>query len=449
MKMAKEGRLRKPHRRDWPGFLNRVIPARVWQDFWSRLERPQDNGGRWTAKYVVLCWVAIGWSLHSQLTERFREGTELLSGLFPHRRRPGRSYQGLVKASQRLGQRGFRALWAGLRSTIPQRLGPRWHWYGWAVMTVDGSRVDTARTRSNERQLKIAGRAKTHPQWWVTWITHLPSNLLWDWRQGPGTSSERAHLREMLPVLPASTLLVADAGFCGFALLWTLWGSGVHFLIRCASNTTLLTEASRSQIERIGQHRYLYLWPRKHAGYPPLRLRLIVLKRRGQRVYLLTNVQDSTRLSRSMAGELYRARWGIEVGYRSLKQTLGRCKVLARTPAAGAAELAGSILALGLLMLQAALRQGAQVIRLSIARALRLVRRAIEAVRCGLPSAQFVARLAHALRDTYLRRRSKRARDWPHKKKEPRPSPPKLRRPNHKEKAAIDLFWTQMWVHLS
>jgi hypothetical protein len=449
MKMAREGRLRKPHRRDWPAFLNRVIPARVWQDFWAGMGRPEDNGKRWTAKYVVLCWVMMGWSLQTQLAERFREATELLIGLFPHRRRPGRSYPGLVRATPRVGQRVFGVLWDCLRQTIPRLLGKSWRWYGWVVMSVDGSRIDTARTRRNERRLRIAGRAKTHPQWWVTWVTHLPSNLLWDWRQGPGTSSERAHLREMLPTLPASTLLVADVGFCGFDLLWTLWCSGVHFLVRCASNTTLLTDRSRSQIERKGQHCYLYLWPQQNAGLPPLRLRVIVLKSRGRRVYLLTNVVDSTRLSRPMAGELYRARWGIEVGYRSLKQTMGRCKVLARTPEAGASELSGSILALGLLMLQAALRQGRQVVRLSIARALGLVRRAIEAVRCGLPSTKFVERLAQALGDTYPRRKSKRARDWPHKKREPPPSPPKLRRPNPKEKAAINLFWTQIWLYPS
>jgi hypothetical protein len=391
----------------------------------------------------------MGWSLQPQLVERFREGTELLAGLFPRRRRPGRSYPGLLKATPRVGRQVFGVLWDCLRQTIPRRLGQAWRWYGWVVMAVDGSRIDTARTRSNERRLKIAGRAKTHPQWWVTWITHLPSNLLWDWRQGPGTSSERTHLREMLPSLPASTLLVGDVGFCGFDLLWTLCRSGVHFLVRCASNTTLLSEASRRQIERIGQHSYLYLWPQSNGGLPPLRLRVIVLKSRGRRVYLLTNVTDSTRLSRSMAGELYRARWGIEVGYRSLKQTLGRRKVLARTPEAGASELAGNILALGLLMLQAALRHGDRVVRVSIAHALRLVRRAIEAVRWGLPSAKFVVQLDQALGDTYTRRKSKRARDWPHKKREPPPSPPKLRRPNRKEKAGIELFWMPIWAHPS
>ena len=121
----------------------------------------------------------------------------------------------------------------------------------------------------------------------------------------------------------------------------------------------------------------------------------------------------------------------------------------ARTPEAGAWELAGNILALGLLMPQAALRQGAQVVRLSIAGALKLVRRAMEAVRHGLSSAAFAAALFDALRDDYPRRRSKRARDWPHKKREPPPSPPKLRRPDDEEKAFIDLSWTKIWVHPS
>jgi hypothetical protein len=173
-------------------------------------------------------------------------------------------------------------------------------------------------------------------------------------------------------------------------------------------------------------------------------LRLIVLKRRGQRVYLLTNVSDSTRLSRSMASDLYAARWGIEVGYRSLKQTLGRRKVLARTPQAGAMELAGNILALALLMLQAAWAQGAKVVRVSVSQALHLLRRVLEAVRFSLPSSQFLIDLREALRDRYQRRRRKRARDWPHKKKDPIPKPPLLRNPKEQEKAMIKLIWSRV-----
>lgn len=139
-----------------------------------------------------------------------------------------------------------------------------------------------------------------------------------------------------------------------------------------------------------------------------------MLKRKGKRVYLLTNVSDLTHLSRSVASDLYAARWGIEVSYRSLEQTLGRRKVLARTPQAGAMELAGNILALALLRLQAALAQGSKVVRLSVSRALGLVRRVLEALRFGRSSHRFVTDLRGALRDRYRRGRPKKGPETGH-----------------------------------
>jgi hypothetical protein len=271
----------------------------------------------------------------------------------------------------------------------------------------------------------------------VTWLIHLPSGLIWDWRQGPGTSSERAHLREMLADLPPNTLLIGDAGFGGFDLWQQLLGARVDILIRCAGNTTLLADATCSQIERQGEHPYVYVWPRNRRSQLPLRLRLIVLKRCGKRVYLLTNVMESQRLSRAAAAELYAARWGVETNYRALKQTLDRRRVLAEMPAVGALQLAGNILGLALLLLQAAVAQGARVVRVSVAAALRTLCRALEYTRWRQPSNWFVAELRAALRDEYCRRRSKRARDWPHKKKDPSPRPPILRTPTQYENAFI------------
>jgi hypothetical protein len=433
MKMAKRGRLRKVHRRDWPGFLNRMIPAEAWQALLRRLKTHGDPRIRWMAKYVVLCWVVIGWSLQVSLGERFREGRELLARLYPRRRRPGASYQGLVKATDRLGTRVFRKLWEVLRGDLARQLGEAWTWHGWVVMSSDGSRIDAPRTRSNERGRGgpgVAGQGKTHPQWWVTWIVHLPTLLIWDWRQGPGRSSERSHVQGMTESLPPRTLLVADVGFGGFDFLRSLSRAGVHFLVRCASNTTLLAQGSRCRIERRGEHGRVYLWPIGRRGQAPLCLRLIVLKHRGQRVYLLTSVLDPGHLPRQVASDFYRARWGIEVEYRSLKQTLGRRKVLAKAPKAGAMELAGNILGLALLLLQGAM---ARAKRLSVAQALRVIRAVIEAVRCCLSTAWFIARLRQAVRDRYKRHSTKRARDWPHKKKDPTPRPPKLRRPTSYE----------------
>jgi hypothetical protein len=294
-----------------------------------------------------------------------------------------------------------------------------------------------------------AGRDKTHPQWWITRLIHLPTKMMWDWRQGPGASSERTHLREMIPSLPASSLLVADTGFGGFDLLWRLSSAKVMFLIRCGGNTTLLVEDTLQKIECRGECRQVHLWPKNRRRRQPLCLRLIVLKRGGKRVYLLTNVLESPRLSRSMAGELYRARWGIEVEFRGLKQTLGRRKVLARTPEVGAMELAANILALALLLLYAAMIVGVRVIRLSLASALRAIRRAMERVRSGKSCSSLGEQLLAAMCDDYVRRSSKRARDWPHKKKERPPGCPRLRRPNAREKTRIHAVRTNHAAQLT
>ena len=435
--MAMEGRLRKLHRRNWPGFLNCVVPDHTWQQVNRHINRTTDPRLRWSTKHILLCWVIMGWSIQGQLTERFREGFELLSCMFYRRRRCGRTYQGLTQATQRVGMAVFTDFWRCLRQTVPKRVGTAWTWFGWTVFAVDGSRVDAPRTKRNEEPLGKAGRDKTHPQWWITRLIHLPTKMMWDWRQGPGNSSERTHLRDMIPSLPASSLLVADTGFGGFDLLWQLSNAKVMFLIRCGGNTTLLVEDTRQRIERRGECCYVYLWPKNRRRHKPLCLRLIVLKRGGKRVYLLTNVLESPRLSRSMAGELYRARWGIEVEFRGLKQTLARRKVLSRTPEVGAMELAANILALALLLLYAAMIMGARVTRLSLADALRAIRRAMERVRYGMSCSTLGEQLMAAVCDEYARRSSKRARDWPHKKKERPPGCPRLRRLKQREKARI------------
>jgi hypothetical protein len=337
----------------------------------------------------------------------------------------------------------FHRFWRHLRPTAVKRLGRARTWYGWTVLAVDGSRFDAPRTPANAKRLRRAGRAHTGPQWWVTWLVHLPSLLVWDWRQGPGDSSERRHLEDRIADLPPEALLVADAGYVGFDLMKHLIESGVDFLIRCGGNVRLLVEGTHSRIERQGQHRRVYLWPKDRRHEPPLVLRLIVLKRRGKRVYLLTSVREETRLSRRMAGEIYQARWGVEVEFRSLKRTLAHYRVLSKTPTAGAMELAAYVLALALLMLQGAVALGRQVARLSVAAALRALRDALEALRNRTWETPLEQRLRVALRDDYQRRRPKHTRYWPRKKHDHPPGPPKLHRLTLREKARINMLQNQ------
>jgi len=431
------------YRRNWVRFFRRTVPDVVWQRLARATPAHRDPRVRWVPAYLILAWVVIGWSVRTTLTERLAEARRWLARRFPARWRSGRTYAGLLKATKRAGPDLFHRFWRHLRPIAVKRLGRARTWYGWTVLAVDGSRFDAPRTPANAKRLRRAGRTHTGPQWWVTWLVHLPTLLVWDWRQGPGDSSERHHLADMIADLPPLTLLVADAGYVGFDLMKRLAEAGVDFLIRCGSNVQLLLEDTHSRIERDGQHWRVYLWPKNRRHEAPLVLRLIVLKRGGKRVYLLTTVRQETRLSRRMAGQIYQARWGVEVEFRSLKRTLAHYRVLSKTPSAGAMELAAYVLALALLMLQGAMVLGRQVIRLSVAAALRALRDAMEAIRNRAWAPALEQRLRGALRDDYRRHRPKHTRYWPRKKNDHPPGPPKLHRLTPHEKARIHMIQNQ------
>jgi hypothetical protein len=80
--------------------------------------------------------------------------------------------------------------------------------------------------------LGCAGKKKTGPQLFLTTLWHMGTGLPWDYRIGPGTASERHHLRDMLADLPAKAMVVADAGFTGYELLRAIDQLGLSFLVR-------------------------------------------------------------------------------------------------------------------------------------------------------------------------------------------------------------------------
>jgi hypothetical protein len=438
--MAREGRLGKSSVADLPGLLRRIVSADVWRSFLGACGSRGDPRTRWSPKLLVLAWLIIGWEARPSLGERFEAAWKTLAALFPQRRRPGKTYAGLNQSSLGVRPSLARHFLARLRSRLQRGLRPLWDWQGWIVFAVDGSRIDVPRTRANERKLGRAGRKKTGPQFWLTTLIHLPSRVIWDWRQGTGTASERGHLREMLDSLPTGALVLADAGYVGFDLMSAMVRRGVDFVIRCGANVTLLIDRAEPLDLRRASTAQVALWPTGKRRKRPLMLRLITLQRGQQRIHLLTSVCEDCRLPRRLAARMYAARWGTELNFRALKQTLERRKLRARSPEIGAWELAGNVLALALLLAMAAWLQGVRVARAGIAELLRVIRTALERLRYGHSTRGVARAIRTAVCDDYERRRSKRARDWPHKKNEKPAGTPNLRRMTKRETAVITSF---------
>ena len=390
------------------------------------------GGTGWSALSVALGAILMSWDPAPTLAQRFESILAVLDAALPRRRRTGRTDQGFVKALAAHGAAVIGVLIPRLREHTRRSAAGGWKLGDLVPIGVDGSKFDAPRTIANE-PLGVAGKDKCGPQMMAVLLVHLGVMLPWAWARAGVRTAERTLLRSLLDVLPEQTLLVADAGF---DLLTDLRERGMHFLVRVGRGVRLLSELGYARREGTST---VYLWPHDARDQPPLVLRLI----RVGEVYLVTDVTDPRRLSRAMASELYRRRWGLEVAFRTLKQTLEHRKVRSQTAPHALAELDWAIVGLWTLgVLGAGVLRGAGVPprRLSFAAALHAVRHAARAN----PHARVLrGRLRRAVVDAYRRRASKRAYRWPHKKNPIPPGPPTLAPATREQVRAAKALRTQ------
>jgi len=335
----------------------------------------------------------------------------------------------------------------------------------WLVLAVDGSRLDTPRTQANEarfckprnkkrskknkKQSKAKAKRGRHakkrepvskkshydpqpvgPQVWLTLLWHVGLRMPWAWKIGPSYSSERGHLLEMLSStkIPENTMICGDAGFVGYEFWKAIDTAGHRFLCRVGGNCTFLKKLGH--VRQRGN--IVYCWPKdqQQRKQPPLMLRLLCFNDGRGQVYLVTNELNTRNLSDSLAGQIYRRRWGIEVQFRALKQTFDRSKLLGRTPEVAVEELNWSLVGLWVAQLFALREQTGMIepdAQASVAQVLRILEDIIQRPDLVPTRGQSMAsRLSDAQTDTYKRKNPKKSRNYPRRKEEPRTGPPKF-----------------------
>ena len=94
-------------------------------------------------------------------------------------------------------------------------------------------------------------------------------------------------------------------------------------------NVSLLAE--NCDYERQGDG-LVWCWPKERRSTDkPLQLRLVHVQIGTASVYLLTSVLSRRQLNVNQMKSFYKMRWGIEIEFRGLKQTLDRAKLSYRT----------------------------------------------------------------------------------------------------------------------
>lgn len=435
---------------------------------------------RWKPRMLAFAAMLWVWGDEPTLKKRFATARKIVVKMF-RRSNPGGTYPGFTKALALWSPRLFGVILPRFRQIMRACGGAFWTVAGWVVFAVDGSRVETPRTKANQRRFhptkkrkpnrrsrkgkpprltrqarrdarrKVKRRrvaksssAKKHnqrekqpagPQIWLTLIWHVGLGLPWAWRTGPVDSSERAHLLEMLGLLPENSLIVADPGFIGYDNWRAILEAGHVFVIRVGTNVKLL--------KRLGYAREygnrVYLWPDKarQRKEPPLVLRLIVVHTGKHPMYLVTNVLGERDLSDRQAALIYQKRWGVEVFFRSFKQTFGRRKLRSDSPENALLELDWSLLGLWavcLLTIEELVRQGESPHRMSVAGALDAIRTVMRYYKWRPdPREDLWTLLGEAVTDDYVRRGSKASRNYPRKKNEKPAGKPVLKKASREQ----------------
>jgi transposase len=278
---------------------------------------------------------------------------------------------------------------------------------------------------------------------------HMGLRLPWLWRLGPSNSSERAHVLEMIKSKKhaKNTLFCGDAGFVGYPLWSAIIENKGHFLVRVGANVSLLYDTPDYTLGKKG---IVLCWPKnQQSNALPLRLRLVKVRIGKLKVYLLTDVLDEKKLSPQLMAKFYKMRWGIEVEFRGLKQTLDYSKLRCRTEPRVLAELNWAIMAMAVAQLFALKEQSEKKRRKknekpfdpnkrSLANTMRAIRQCIRKPDSISEEGEDLATLLrYAVHDDYERKRSKTARYRPPNPDKKKLGDPQLRTMTAKEKQTL------------
>ena len=435
---------------------------------------------KWIPEQLALQAILWAWQAAKNVTDAFAEATEVCEDLkLTH---SAKTYTSFMDALVRYGDVLSDCLRQQFQSLAEEAAGRSWRDRGWVLIAFDGSRVTTPRTVSNERAFCAAnyGRGKTakyrkkktkgmrrrnneknkaqpqSPQVWITMLWHMGLRLPWTWRLGPSNSSERGHVLEILKEeeFPENTLFCGDAGFVGYDFWKSILVSGSDFLVRIGANVNLLTQ--QATVERLGRGRVL-CWPKDkiHSGAAPLSLRLVRAKVGPTTMWMLTSVLSPQKLPHGKIVKYYKMRWGVEVEYRGLKQTVDKRTLRCHNSDRVYVELDWSIRAMAFAELvalreqissrdQKPARSGHECDPkdASLANALRALRKCMRNLhKRPPPSDNLFSQLANAVVQKYNNRSGKKARYRPQNKdKKPLGNPTirKLNRQERKKLAAID-----------
>jgi hypothetical protein len=300
-----------------------------------------------------------------------------------------------AKARQRMPMTFWIELIVVLGEHFEEQHGAGQYFRGFRVLAMDGTRIDLPECRSLRDHFGTAKNVfgRQQPQARMVLLQFPFTRMPYRYELSPVSCGEVTMAMRLCGHLRPHDLVLLDAGFWSYGLLWAIQNRKAYFALRLKSDVKLAT------VKRLGPSERLVRWsPRdsrgnwRKAGLPQsIDLRVVEYHIRGFRPQgIVTNVrspkkisrEDWTRLTtscqdarRKLLPGLFHRRWEIETSYSELKVVQGmEGQLRSRTPESITYEIAGHVvlyLLIRWLILEAAVKHGLDPLRLSFLQAFR------------------------------------------------------------------------------
>jgi hypothetical protein len=266
---------------------------------------------------------------------------------------------------------------------------------GFRVLAMDGTRVDLPECHALSKHFGTAKNlfGRQQPQAQMVLLQFPFTRMPYRYELSPVSSGEVTLATRLCSHLRGNDLVLLDAGFWSYGLLWAIQKQKAYFALRLKGGVRL------TPWKRLGSGERLVRWTPKdsrgnwrEAGLPKsIDLRVIEYRVPGFRPQaIVTNVlspkaisrEDWTRLTtscqdanRKLLPGLFHRRWEIETSYYELKVVQGmEGQLRSRNPKSIAYEIAGHMvlyLLVRWLIVEAAVKHGLDPLRLSFLQAFR------------------------------------------------------------------------------
>lgn len=327
---------------------------------------------------VTVFWAFLGQVLQRGASCRWAVARVQADAVGRGHRPPGDNTGAYCQARGALPLVWLQQLFAALGTWFDQRTNEPW--CGRTVRIIDATGFSMPDTVQNRRVWPYACNQKRgcgFPTGKLAGLFCLHTGRMLAFAQGVWKTHDLTLARQLLSVLRAGEVLVADRAYCGWLFFVQLLGQKVDFVIRLHPSRTV------HKRRRDGSSQETWAKPKRPpAGHAVLdwqeqpetvtvRLVQFRIEARGfrtSRIVVVTSLLDEKEFPNSAIAELYGLRWQIELHYRQIKTNLALDVLRGLSPAMIKRELWMHALAYNLvraLMLQSALAHAVPVARLS------------------------------------------------------------------------------------